>query len=170
MSLTVTIKPKVIKFSTQQLEQWKEEHDESSYGFGESIVGNYLKSQGYSVHQQYNICGGNKLGKYPEGEEIIRKYFGEERFWEARKLFEVFYPFRDPKRHPFEEPDLLVYKPDPEEMRLVEVKRLDTRDKLRKGQVKGLVLFAVLLNIPIDVYIAVPQGKEYSGEDIVWEF
>ncbi|GAB6154049.1 hypothetical protein JCM17380_27990 [Desulfosporosinus burensis] len=44
-----------------------------------------------------------------------------------------------------EEPDLLIYKPDYSQIRFAESKRLDSRDKLRENQVRGLVLLSVLL-------------------------
>ncbi|WP_175562176.1 hypothetical protein [Clostridium magnum] len=65
---------------------------------------------------------------------------------------------------------MLVYKPDLTELKFVEVKRTDTGDRLRKKQVKGLLLLSCFLNVDIDVFVLVPNEIEYNTSQIIWEF
>jgi len=90
-----------------------------------------LRSKAYKlIHHDYNVFGGNKLGKYPIAEEVITKCIGKEKFDIARTLYKAY--------KNIEEPDLLIYKPDYSEIRFAESKRLDTRDEIRGSQVRGL--------------------------------
>jgi len=103
-----------------------------AYGFGEYIAGQFFAAQGYKwIHHDFNILGGNRPGKYPEAEEILIRYFGGDLYSKARQLYPLF--------KPFEEPDLMIYKPDLSEIRFAEAKRAGSGDKLRLNQIKGLV-------------------------------
>jgi len=136
-------------------------------GFGESIVGQYFEKQGYEwIHHDYNIFGGNKLGKYPKTEEILIKCLGKSKFEHARMLYEG---IKHKAFKNIEEPDLLIYKPDFSEIRFAESKRLDTGDKLRENQVRGLVLLSALLGCTVEVFEIVEENKSYNESEIIWE-
>jgi hypothetical protein len=167
--LRIVIEPKVIEFDPERLVQWRKANDGKSYGFGETIVGEHFEELGYRwIYHDFNVFGGNRPGKYPLAEEILFKYLGPERFEAARKISEVLSPFADPHKHVSEEPDLLVYKPDLSEIRFVESKRLDTKDKLNKKQVRGLMLLSAFLGFHVDVFIVAPKGKEFKAGPIVF--
>jgi len=146
----------VIRFSNKQKIDWIEGNREDcldlycknypgSYGFGEYLVGKHFEEQGYLwIHHDFNIFGGNKLGKYPKAEEVIINYVGKEKYELLRNFNSLF--------KPLEEPDLLIYKPDFSEIRFAEAKRKDTRDKIRESQVRGLALFSLLLNVKVEIY------------------
>ena len=179
MSIKVSIPVKVLTYSHEQYLKWKNGDREKcidSYckklpgtmGFGENIVGQYFEKQGYEwIHHDYNIFGGNKLGKYKKAEEIIIKCLGREKFENARMLYQG---IKQKLFKNIEEPDLLIYKPDFSEIRFAEAKRLDTRDKLRENQVRGLVLLSVLLGCTVEVFKIVEDNKSYNESEIVWKF
>lgn len=170
MSLEIVIKPKIVKFDRSKLKEWMNNH-RNGIGFAESVVMEHLEGFGYKcIQHDYSMLGCNKLGKYPESEEILKRYFGIEKYKAARKFSSITRPFRTPGKETFEEPDMLVYKPDLSELKFVEVKRSDTRDRLRKKQVRGLLLLASLLNADVEVFIVVPNDVEYENKEIVWEF
>ncbi|MFC5529234.1 hypothetical protein [Cohnella yongneupensis] len=145
--LEVLIPTRTLTFTKEQFDRWKNgERDDctdpycktlrGTRGFGEYIAGKHYESLGYEwIHHDFNLFGGNKLGKYPKAEAVFRTYFGDERFERGRGYSPSFYPFVR-----IEEPDLMIYKPDYSELRFVECKRKDTSDKLRDSQVKGLAL------------------------------
>ncbi|WP_198360466.1 hypothetical protein [Thermincola potens] len=101
------------------------------------------------------------LTKYPLSEEIFLKCFGKEKFESAKTIWPAF-------KH-VEEPDLLIYKPDFSEIRFAESKRLDTRDKLREKQARGLALLSILLGCQVDVFEVVEEGKVYKPQPIIWK-
>jgi hypothetical protein len=174
MGIQVTIPLQVLKYTDEQFNQWVSGdrmncHDPyclklpGSYGFGESLVGDYFSSLGYNwIHHDFNVFGGNKPGKYPFAEEVLLKCFGREKFDSARTIYKAF--------KNIEEPDLLIYKPDYSQIRFAESKRLDSRDKLRENQVRGLVLLSVILDCEVDLFEIVGEGKEFTPQPIVWEF
>lgn len=174
MSITITIPLKTLTFTSDQYDKWVRGDREdcldrylkglpNSMGFGESIVGQYFSFLGYKwIHHDYNVFGGNRLGKYPVAEEIISKCIGKEKYDNIRTTYK--------NLKNIEEPDLLIYAPDFSEIRFAESKRLDTRDKLRENQVRGLALLTLLLGCKVDVFEVVEEGKLYTPQDIVWEF
>jgi hypothetical protein len=66
--------------------------------------------------------------KYPAAEEVLRKYFEDERYEQGRQFF-------SPYIH-VQEPDLLIYRPDFSKVRFAEVKRMDTNDRLKKRKLE----------------------------------
>lgn len=174
MSLQVTIPVSILKFTNDQYEDWISGKRDNcpdpyckrlpdSFGFGENLVGNYFASYGYLwIHHDYNIFGGNKLGKYPIAEEIILNLIGRKKYESARTLYNAF--------KNIEEPDLFIYKPDYSEFRFAESKRLDTHDKIRESQVRGLALYAMLFGCKVDVFEIVKAGVSYEAKPIIWEF
>ncbi|MEW5784408.1 MAG: hypothetical protein AB1767_04895 [Bacillota bacterium] len=147
--MKISIPVSVLTFTNEQYKKWVNGERENcldpyclklpgSYGFGEAIVGEHYSSLGYRwIHHDFNVFGGNKIGKYPLAEEILIKCFGKEKFDWARSLYRS---IKD-----IEEPDLLIYKPDFTEIRFAESKRVDTRDKFWEIQIRGLVVLLVLL-------------------------
>jgi len=128
----------------------------------------YFESLGYEwIHHDFNLFGGNRLGKFPKAEAIFRTYFGEERFEKGRGFYPSFHPFVQ-----LEEPDLMVYKPDYSEIRFVECKRRDTYDKLREKQVRGLALVNLLFDCPVEIIEIIEEGKGEvgEGEPFIWRF
>ncbi|NSW92906.1 MAG: hypothetical protein HPY74_20075 [Firmicutes bacterium] len=174
MSIQVSLPLHVLTYTKIELDNWikgeRKQCDDpyclklpNSYGFGEFLVGQYFTSLGYKwIHHDFNVFGGNRPGKYPKAEEIIVACFGEERYKSVRTLYRAF--------KNIEEPDLLIYRPDYSEIRFAESKRLDTRDKLRESQVRGLVLLSALLGCKVDVFEIVEEGKDFTPEPIIWEF
>lgn len=174
MGITVTISTKVITFTSEQRDRWVNNEREDcpdeycrrlpgSMGFGEFLVGQHFAQQGYLwIHHDFNVFGGNKRGKWPKAEEVLLGCLGEERFERVRQLY--------PRFRPLEEPDLLIYKPDFSELRFAESKRLDTRDKLRVGQAKGLALLSLLLGCTVEVFEVVEEGRPHTARPITWEF
>lgn len=174
MSINVSIQPKTVTFSMEQYERWTrgERADcPDSYcrklrgtsGFGEFIVGQYFASRGYSwIHHDFDVFGANKPGKYPNADEVIRKCLGAEKFQISRTLHKGF--------GGIEAPDLLVYKPDYSQIRFAEAKRVDTRDRLRANQVRGLVLISLFLGCPIDVFDVLEECTDHDSEVVNWTF
>ena len=86
MSFQVVFKPEVLYFEAEQLEQWKAGNRaecidrycrelEGSAGFGEFLVGRHFESLGYRwVHHDFDIFGTNAPRKYPESEEILKRF------------------------------------------------------------------------------------------------
>ena len=174
MSIQISIPLQVLTYTKEQFDNWVKGERAGctdryclglpgSYGFGENIVGQYFASKGYLwIHHDFNVLGGNKLGKYPEAEEIILKCIGKKKFESARTLRPAFMNM--------EEPDLLIYKPDYSEIRLAESKRLDTRDKLREKQIRGLAILNILFGFKVDIFEIVPKGKDFTPQPIIYEF
>lgn len=163
MSLIITIPQTVIYYTEEQYCKWVNGDREdcpdgycknlrNSYGFGEFIAGRYFAAQGYSwIHHDYNIFGGNRLGKYPMAEEVLKEYFGENKFMALRGLKYFKY---------FQEPDLMIYKPDYSEIRFAECKRLNTRDKLGYEQMRGLSIIAALLECKVDLLLIAKENTK----------
>ncbi|QSS98735.1 hypothetical protein IMZ31_11515 [Pontibacillus sp. ALD_SL1] len=175
--MKISIPTRIIYFNKEELDNWVMGNRENcqdpyckklsgSKGFGEYIAGRYFESFGYEwIHHDYNLFGGNKLGKYPKAEAIFRSYFGDDRYEKGRGFYPNFSPFIR-----IEEPDLLVYKPDYSEVLFVECKRMDTKDKLRVSQIKGLALLKLLFDCPVEVIeIVEGYGEAEKGEPLVWE-
>ncbi|MEH7747573.1 hypothetical protein V7659_21520 [Neobacillus drentensis] len=177
--MKVSIPTRILTYKRNELISWidgnREECKDSycsklpgSRGFGEYIAGRYYETLGYEwIHHNYNLFGGNKLGKYPKAESIFRKHFGDERYEKGRGFYPAFSPFIG-----IEEPDLLVYKPDSSEILFAECKRQDTKDKLRNQQVKGLALLKLLYECPVEVVEIVEEGSGQAGmgEPLIWKF
>jgi hypothetical protein len=173
---TITIPTKVITFEPHQKQRWiiGDHSDcidpycrsyEGSRGFGEYLVGKHFESQGYLwIHHDFNLFGGNKLGKYPRAEEVLHAHLGKERYEHGRVFAKAYAPYVK-----VEEPDLLIYKPDYSEVRFAEVKRHDTRDKLREQQVVGLALLSLLFGCPVEVFEVCKKGNEYEVRPVVLE-
>jgi hypothetical protein len=170
MSFQVTFDPILIEFSLEQREAWYagERSDcigeycrnlPGTMGFGEYLAGKYWEQRGYRwVHHDYNVFGGNKPGKYPESEAILENAVGVERLAACRKVYRTLYPLREEHHVPFEEPDLLIYKPGTKEIRFAECKRADTRDSINRRQLVGLFLLGAVLQCPVDVFLIAEQG------------
>lgn len=177
--MKVIIPTRILTFNRNELNRWVEGNREDcidsyckglpgSKGFGEYIAGRYYETLGYEwIHHDYNLFGGNRLGKYPKAESIFRKYFGDERFEKGRGYSVSFSSFIK-----IEEPDLMVYKPDCSEIFFVECKRQDTGDKLREEQVKGLALLKLLFECDVQVIEIIEEGKAEAGvvAPLIWEF
>jgi hypothetical protein len=174
MGIQISIPTRIIEFSKEQYNDWvngkRDDCPEgyckglpNSYGFGEYIAGQFYALQGYQwIHHDFNIFGGNKLGKYPHAQEILIKYLGIERFEKLRLLYPTF--------KPLEEPDLFIYKSDFSEIRFVEAKRVDTNDKLRESQIRGLALINLLMGCSVEVFEILEKGKAYTSKPVIWEF
>lgn len=174
MSIKIHIQPKIIYYSENEYTEWINGKRENcsdkylknlkgSYGFGEIIVGRHFEKLGYKyIHHDFNIFGGNKLGKYPFAEEVIYHCIGIEKYNNIRTLYKVY--------RNIEEPDLMIYKPDFSELRFAESKRSDTRDKLREKQVRGLALLSLLLGCNVDVFEVVKEDKQHEPSLITFEF
>lgn len=177
--MEIIIPTRRVTYNTEQLDRWidgdREDCNDSyckkltgSRGFGEYIAGRFYESLGYQwIHHDFNLFGGNKLGKYPEAETILRKHFGDIRYESGREYYPAFSRYVK-----VEEPDLLIYKPDFSEIRFVECKRYDTNDKLRESQIRGLALLKLLFSCSVEVVEIVEEGKSQPGEEqpIVWQF
>jgi hypothetical protein len=168
----------VLTYSKEEYLKWKNGDRETcineyckrltgTRGFGEYIAGKYFEEQGYKwIHHDYNIFRGNKLGKYPAAEKIIIGCLGKEKFEDARILYRG---FKNKTFKNIEEPDLLVYKPEFSEIRFVECKHLDTRDKMNEKQIRGLILISVLLGCTVEIFEIVEDNKIYKKSEIVWD-
>jgi len=177
--MKVIIPTRVVTFKRNELDNWVDGNREDcidpyckrlpgSKGFGEYIAGRYYETLNYKwIHHDYNLFGGNRLGKYPKAETIFRSHFGDERYEKGRGYFSSFDPF-----FKIEEPDLMIYKPDCSEVLFAECKRLDTGDKLNEKQVKGLALLKLLFECPVEVVEIIEDGKGHAGvgEPLIWEF
>ena len=179
MSLSLTIEPRLIEYTREDLQAW-ESGDRSdcpegyckglpgSYGFGEYLVGRYWQQQGYCwIHHDFNVFGGNRDVMYTEAQAIVRAVLGQERFDAARRVFKDLEPFHIPKHHTFEEPDLLIYKEDMTELRFAECKRPGSRDTLNPRQGIGLFLLGAVLRCPVDVFVIAEAGKHAAIEPVV---
>jgi len=177
--MEVLIPTRKLTYTKEQFECWKNGDREEcndpfcrkligTRGFGEYIAGRYFESLGYEwIHHDFNLFGGNRLGKYSKAEAIFRIYFGEERFEKGRGFYPSFHPFVQ-----LEEPDLMVYKPDYSEIRFVVCKRRDTYDKLREKQVRGLALVNLLFDCQVEIIEIIEEGTGESGEGepFIWRF
>lgn len=173
MGIFVTIPLHTLTYTDKQFADWKEGRRENcpdryckglpgTYGFGENMVGNYFESLGYKwIHHDFNVSGANRLGKFAEAENVLKKYLGEEKFEFCRTIY------KNIKN--IEEPDLLIYKPDYSEIRFAESKRADTKDKLRESQIRCLALYSLILDCKVDVFEIVKEGKEHEAKVIYWE-
>ena len=173
MGLRLTFPVHVIEFDPEARERWRagERADcpdpycqglSGTQGFGEYWVGQYFARQGYEwIHHDYNFLGGNRPGKWPRSEAIIRAYAGDEKLTKARQTWPTFLPL--------EEPDLLIFKPDFSEVRFAECKRLDTHDKIREAQLRGMAFLALLFNCPVEIFELVEAGRSHTPEPIVYE-
>ncbi|EGW36653.1 hypothetical protein [Desulfosporosinus sp. OT] len=174
MSIQISFPLYVLTYTKEEFNKWVNGEREqcldpyclklpNSYGFGEFIVGQHFSSLGYKwIHHDFNVFGGNRPEKYPLAEEILIGNFGKEKYESARTLYRAF--------KNIEEPDLLIYRPDYSEIRFAESKRLDSHDKLRENQVRGLILLSALLGCKADVFEIVEEGKDFTPEPIIWEF
>lgn len=177
--MQIIIPTRRVTFNQEQLHNWingDREYCRDSYcrnltgskGFGEYIAGQFYESLGYQwIHHDFNLLGGNKPGKYPEAETILRKHFGDLRYESGRGYYPAFSQFAKT-----EEPDLLIFKPDFSEIRFAECKRLDTQDKLRESQIRGLALLKLLFNCTVEVIEIVDESKIQLNEPqpVVWQF
>jgi hypothetical protein len=171
MAVKISLEPQVLFFDPALLERWRggdRAYCSDSYcrrlngsaGFGEFLVGSHFEELGYKwIFHDFDIFGSNKPGKYPTSEAVFLNYFGEERLSAARNLHRVLLPFREPSHVTIESPDLLIFKPDGSELRFVECRRTDTRDKLNYRQTIGLALIAALLRCPADFFLVAPRGS-----------
>ncbi len=174
MSIQIQIPVTTIYFSTDQFEKWKSGIRDicsdpycrglpNAYGFGENLVGNYFESLGYKwIHHDYNVFGGNRPGKYPLADDVLIRCLGESKFNSARLIYKSF--------KNIEEPDLMIYKPDYSEIRFAESKRVDTRDRLRSSQVRGLALLSLLLDCKVDVFEVAKEGNHHDAKPVIWDF
>lgn len=172
MDTKISLPVKVLYYTDVQYTQWKDGDRDGcpdpycrklpgTYGFGENLVGHHFHTLGYNwIHHDYNVFGGNKTGKYPKGEDVLIKCWGEEKVNAVRSLYSAF--------GNIEEPDLLIYRPDYSEIRFAEAKRIDTKDKLRDQQVRGLALLSLLFGCRVDIFEVTPIGVENQERQIVW--
>ncbi len=170
MAFDLTFQPILIEFTLEEREAWRAGERSAcndryagglrgTMGFGEFLTGRYWERLGYKwIHHDYNVFGGNKPGKYPESEAILREALGSERLDACRDVFKALTPFREAKHYVFEEPDLLVYKPGTKEIRFAESKRQDTHDKINRRQALGLYHLGSLLACPVDVFFVAEKG------------
>jgi hypothetical protein len=182
MGFAVTFDPILIQFTAQQREAWRtgERSDcidsycrclPGTSGFGEYLVGKYWEQRGYRwIHHDYNVFGGNKPGKYAVAEAVLTSALGAGRLMAARQVYQALYPLRDAGHVPFEEPDLLVCKPDGSEIRFAESKRVDTHDKVNPRQVLGLFLLGAVLGCPVDVFTVAEAGTLTSCGPVTLDY
>ncbi len=177
--MEIIIPTRRVTYNKGQLGRWKSGNRDDcidayckklqgSRGFAEYIAGSFYETLGYSwIHHDFNLLGGNKLGKYPETEAVLRKHFGDSRYESGREYYPAFSRYVK-----VEEPDLLIYKPDYSEIRFVECKRNDTNDKLRESQIRGLAILKLLFQCTIEVVEIIEESKNQSREEqpIVWKF
>lgn len=167
MGIKAVIPQKVITYTSDQFDRWLRGEREDctdpycqrlpgSYGFGEFIVGQHFEKQGYRwIHHDYNIFGGNRLGKYPKADDVLSMYFGQDKFMMLRTIYKRFVGFQ--------EPDLMIYRPDYTELRFAECKRHDTNDQLNIKQVRGLAIIAALLECEVDVFFITKEEGMKPG-------
>lgn len=179
MGIKIEIPVNVVTFTRNQYNNWlsgKREDCPDRYckglpgtkGFGEYLVGNFFAEAGYLwIHHDFDVFGACKPGKYPLAKEILIKYMGREKYESARTLYKAVRGFAK-----VEQPDLFIYKPDGSEIRFAESKRLDTYDKLRESQVRGLAMFSLLLGCKAEVFEVLDISKkgQYEPKPVIWEF
>jgi hypothetical protein len=171
MPLSLVIEPKVLFYEPTLLERWRSGDREDctdeycrrgsgSTGFGEYVVGRHFEDRGWGwIHHDFDIFGTNRTGKYPRSEEILRRCLGDERLAAARSIVPALRPLRGAGHAaPVETPDLLLFKEDPREVRFIECKRTDTRDRINPRQAMGLALIAGVLRCEVDLYVVAPVG------------
>lgn len=177
--MKVMIPTRIITFNYNERTRWVDGSREDcidsyckglpgSKGFGEYIAGRFYESLGYKwIHHDYNLFGGNRLGKYPKAEAIIRRYFGDDRYEKGRGFYPSFSSYIG-----LQEPDLMVYRPDGSEILFAECKRHDTNDKLNEDQVRGLALLKLLFGCHVELVEIVEEGKGKAGmgTPLIWEF
>lgn len=182
MGFKVTFEPVLLEFAPEQREAWNagERSDcpegyckglPGTLGFGEYLAGKYWEQRGYRwIHHDFNVFGANRAGKYPESEAILKTALGEDALEAARHLYKTLFPLREPGHVPFEEPDLLIFKPDGSEVRFAECKRMDTQDTINSRQVLGLFFLGAVLGCPVDVFAIAETGTCDSPASITFEF
>lgn len=115
----------------------------NSSGFGEYIAGKYFESKGYQYIHRFGILGGNKLGTFEVADDIFKQLLGEKNFLNSFNFKKMFPTLK------IELPDILFYNLDTKEFGFAEVKRMDTKDKVRDAQLKGLALLNILFDAPV---------------------
>lgn len=154
--LKIDIPVKRIPFKRWEFVEWKYgERDnctddylknlEGTNGFGEFIAGRYFEKKGYAYLHRYSVFGANRIGTFAEADEVLKDILGQELFHSSQTLYNSFPDLK------MELPDLMVYDLARKELLFVEVKLLDTNDKIRPPQVNGLALVNLLLGA--EVYI-----------------
>ncbi|MFC5401471.1 hypothetical protein [Cohnella soli] len=181
MSFSISIPTIVIPFKYQEEENWLQGirnncSDEylrklvdrngnySISGFGEHITGKYYESLGFKYLHRFGIFGGNRIGTFPEGDQVLKRRFGEDFFLNSRTLYPSF------KNAKFELPDLLIYNEDCSYIKFIEVKRSFTNDHLREPQARGLALLKLLLNCDVEMVEVCEDSKLYKAEDNIFMF
>lgn len=177
--MEIIIPVRRVTYNKEQLHRWisgDRGHCTDSYckklpgsrGFGEYVAGKFYESSDYQwIHHDFNILGGNKPGKYPVAETILRSHFGDARYESGRGYYPSFSRYVK-----VEEPDLLIYKPDFSEIRFAECKRLDTYDKLRESQIRGMALLKLLFHCTVEVIEIADESNTQLDEPqpVVWQF
>jgi hypothetical protein len=163
-----------LRYKDDELQKWKNGYREecpegyckglpNSNGFGEFMVGKHFQEMAYLwIHHDYDIFGYNLPEKYPLANEILIRGLGEKRYQKIKLLYQTF--------KPLEQPDLLIYKPDYSEIRFAECKRIDTGDKIREPQVKGLALISLLLDCEVEVFEVIAESKKHTYNTVSWTF
>ncbi|MNT54546.1 hypothetical protein D3C72_1917160 [compost metagenome] len=66
----------------------------------------------------------------------------------------------------------MIYKHNGSEIRFAECKRMDTRDKLRDSQVRGLALLKLLFDCHVEAIEIIEEDKMENGKgnSIKWSF
>ncbi|PWV97890.1 VRR-NUC domain-containing protein [Paenibacillus cellulosilyticus] len=180
MGLTMTFPTNIITYKPYELQNWLEgsrsdcsdeylkglmgrDGNYAVTGFVEYIAGKHYESLGYRYTHRFGIFGGNKIGTFPESDEILRQRFGDELFIASRSLYPS---FRNIK---FELPDLMIFSEDCSYVKFVEVKRA-RKDHLREPQARGLALLALLLNCDVEVCEVYAEEDAETAKAISWEF
>ncbi|BBI31903.1 hypothetical protein [Cohnella abietis] len=181
MGFSVSIPTIVIPFKAQEEHDWvrgirdncsdeylrklvDRNRNFSISGFGEHIAGKFYESLGYRYLHRYGIFGGNRIGTFPEGDEVLKRRFGEDFFLKSRTLYPSFSKVK------FELPDLLIYNEDCSYIKFVEAKRSFTNDKIREPQARGLTLLATLLDCEVEVAEVCEETRLYEAEFNTFEF
>lgn len=165
--MLITVEPLLLHFTLAQREAWRRgERDdcadpyakklEGTAGFGEYVTARHFETLGYRwIFHDFDVFGTNRPGKYPASEAILLDRLGGAKLAELKSI------------HPEartsgllrpETPDLLLYRLDSQELRFVECKRVDTRDRLRPSQLLGLAHLAEA-GCRVDVCILAPEGS-----------
>lgn len=175
MGLSIIIPTKALTFKEQEEIDWINgirDNCSDSYlrslkgisGFGEHIAGRYYESLGFNYLHRFGVFGGNRIGTFPEGDEVLKRIFGEDFFISSRTLYASFPNIK------FELPDLLIYTPDYSTVKFVEVKRGNTNDKLRESQARGLGLLALLLKCEVEIVEVYKESELRDVSDTEWNF